>query len=212
MRLVNGPIPPSRTLDPEAAGWTPLREPSSHWFTAVATALSLPFVLGGSAIFISTSALWKPLFKAHPAGLGAAFLVLAALVPVHEMLHALAYGYGLRNPNLIMGVWPRRGLAYVVLDEPVSRSRLLAVLVAPFLVLSLAVPLGLCAFLPARWWCEVGGLFLVHTGLCVGDAAVITRILSQVPPDARVHNQGWKTYWTDEPESGARAGPPAGAR
>lgn len=194
MRFINGPIPESRTFDPVAAHWTPLRTPESRRFVTVAMLSSAPFVVAATMLLLHDAPALRTLFRLQPWILLSFVLLLLMLVPVHEFIHALAYGRSLRSPNLIMGVWLQRGIPYVLCDEPLPRRRVLWMLAAPFGVLTV-LPLALVPWLSGPALSCVLFISLLHAALCVGDAATLLRLLRQTPPGARVHNQGWQTYW-----------------
>ncbi len=195
MRFINGPPPESRTLDPVAAGWTPLREPNSKGFLVACTLIAVPLMVGAFVVLFYNRPVWRPMLRAHPWALAGFATALLAMVPVHEFIHALAYRCGLRSPNLMIGIWLRRGLAYVLCDEPLPRRRVLLMLAAPFLTLSV-LPLFALPFLSAAWLPLVEFLCLLHAGICVGDFATFGRLWTQAPHNALIHNQGWNTYWT----------------
>ena len=125
MRFVCGPIPESSGLDAEANGWTPLREPDSRRFAFVAILLSVPFQVAAIWILFSSLESFRTRFKSGPLGVLLFVAPLLLLIPLHEFVHALAYLKGLRSRRLIMGIWPRRGMAYVIYDSPMRRNRLL---------------------------------------------------------------------------------------
>lgn len=194
MRFINGPIPKSRTFDPIAAGWTPLRTPNERRFVAVAMLCTVPFVLTATMIFLHAAPALRTLFRLDPWSLPCFLLLLLALVPAHEFIHALAYGCGLRSPNLVVGVWLQRGIPYVLCDEPLPRRRVLFMLAAPFGILTI-VPLLTVPLLSGPQLSCVLFFSILHAALCVGDAATFLRLLRQAPPEASIHNQGWQTYW-----------------
>jgi putative zincin peptidase len=193
MRFVFGPIPPSRVLDAEEKGWTPLTQTNSGLFALEASLLAFLFLVPVVLIvfdFAETNQeqLRSPFFLA----------ALVLLLPTHEFLHALAYFKGVRSPHLIMGIWPSRGLCYVILDSPMPRNRVLLLSAAPFLALSI-VPSFLLLLLDFPQRTLVLIVLLVHTALCTGDFMVFISIFRQVPSKAWVHNKGWKTYWNLPP-------------
>jgi hypothetical protein len=195
MRFVNGPIPASQTLDPIAAGWTPLRISDSRRFVVVATLSTIPFLVAATWLLLRAAPVLRPYYRGDPWSLPCFLLLLLVLVPAHEFIHAVAYGCGLRSPNLVAGFWLRRGLAYVWCDEPLPRSRVLGMLAAPFCVLTV-LPLCVTPFLSEPLLFCVLFFSVLHAALCVGDAATFLKILRQAPPRALIHNQGWQTYWT----------------
>jgi hypothetical protein len=200
MRLVCGPIPASEVLNPQQHGWTPLRAWGAGRFAVVALLLGLPFLLAAVVLVVTVNAQTgqvRDLFRAQPL-LGVVYLLaLLAMVPVHELIHGLAYGQGIRSPRLIVGFWPSRGLCYAIYDAPMSRDRVLGVLAGPFLVLSL-LPLFCLPWLTGAARALVLTFSLLHTGSCSGDVICFWWLVSQVPRRASVHNNGWRTFWTAE--------------
>jgi hypothetical protein len=195
MRFVNGPIPESRTFDPGSAGWTPLRAPNERRFVAVAMVCAIPLLLAATIAFLNAAPALRTFFRDHAWSLPCFVLLMLALVPAHEFVHALAYGCGLRSRNLIAGLWLQRGIPYVLCDEPLPRRRVLFMLAAPFCALTV-MPLLTVPFLSAPWFSCVLFFSLLHAALCVGDAATFLRLWRQAPPRALVHNQGWQTCWS----------------
>ncbi len=193
MRFVYGPIPEISGLDSEANGWAPLREPDSRRFAFVAILLSVPFQVAAIWILFSSLESFRTRFKSGPLGV-LLFVALLLLIPTHEFVHALAYLKGLRSRRLIMGIWPRRGMAYVIYDSPMRRNRLLFMVAAPFLVLSI-LPVASLPFLASGARAQVLFLVVIHTAVCVGDAMIFWHV-SRVPPNACLHNKRWTTYWT----------------
>ncbi|MFQ5492178.1 MAG: DUF3267 domain-containing protein [Phycisphaerae bacterium] len=92
----------------------------------------------------------------------------------------------------------RRGLCYVLHDSPVSRNRILVVLLAPVMVMSSVLAAG-AALVPSGWGLVIILAMLVHMAVCTGDLIAFVLVITQVPMNARVHNDGWKTYWTPLP-------------
>ena len=132
MKFVSGPIPSSSDLRVADATWTPLREPTPGVFVAQVLLLAVPLL--GLALGV-LSALRGHL-HAHPTATIVLVFAFVLITPVHELIHAFAYPGGLRSQRLVMGVWLRRGLAYVVYDAPLPRNRVLIMLLAPFVTLT----------------------------------------------------------------------------
>lgn len=152
MRFVCRPIPPSRVLDAEEEGWTPLAEPSSQRFASIAMALAVPLNVPAVMVLLNI----KSVLRAEPAMLLALASCLVAMVPLHEMLHAVAYPGWLRSRHLVVGIWPHRVFAYVVYDSPLPRNRVLLMILTPFVLLSVIPAFGLTLLSPA--W---GGVVLL---------------------------------------------------
>lgn len=155
-------------------------------------ALSVPFVALAAALFNPLAPLLRAGAAVNPWALTLFVIALLLLVPLHELIHAIAYGCGLRSPDLLVGFWPSRVLPYVLYDAPLPRWRVLFMLSGPFLALTI-LPLALAALSFAT----AGFCFfaVLHAALCAGDAMTAVRILPQMPRQAIIHNQRWQTYW-----------------
>lgn len=190
MKFVSGPIPPSSDPSLTDDNWTPLREPSPGVFVAQVLLLALPLL--GLALRVLLQL--KGHLHTHPTATILLVCSFAMIVPVHELIHAFAYPGGLRSRHLVMGVWLRRGLAYVVYDAPLPRNRVLIMLLAPFATLT--VVLGMIVIVvPSQWRLMALLVMLVHTAICLGDFLTYSRLVRQVPVCAQVQNDGWVTYW-----------------
>ena len=200
MRFVWGPIPPGRVLNPQKEHWTPLRELGAGRLAVVGSLLGLPFFIAAVIVLRSMNGQLGGLVKTQPLVGGACLLAFLAMMPVHELIHGLAHGQGIRSPHLIIGAWPSRGLCYAIYDSPLPRNRVLGMVVAPFLVLSI-LPLVCMPWLQGAAWGLVLIFSLLHAAMCGGDFIVFWRLVSQVPRNALVHNNGWQTFWSAQPAS-----------
>jgi hypothetical protein len=194
MRLHFGPIPETPGFVPEPP-WKALKEPTP-WLMQL---LAIPVaVIAGVVV----GALWFWLTPLKTIARDPAFAVwvLAALVwliPVHEVVHALVHpGRGLSDRTCI-GMWLSRGLFYAHCHGPMSRNRFIAILIAPFIVLSV-VPLVVCVLSGTSHPLPVTGS-IVNAFLACGDLLGILLLAWQVPRHATVQNQSWRTYWHTEP-------------
>lgn len=194
MRFVWGPIPPSRVLNPQAEGWTPLRESGPGRFTALALLVGLPFTLATAFLLVDRQDGLRGLFRDDPLAAGLFLGSVLMAIPMHEAIHALAYGQGLRTPHLILGFHTRGMLPYVLFDSPLARGSVLRMLIAPFVALSL-LPLLALPYLHGTAWTLVLAFCSLHAAMCGGDAVVVWRLVAQVPRAGLVHNNGWQTYW-----------------
>ena len=201
MRFVRGPIPSTQAFDPKEKGWTPLdnADPEAKRFATVGNLLALPFVATALWLVLGPRSEVCGFLRSQPLHIAEIVLLLAVLVPVHELIHAAAYFKGLRSPRLIIGVWASRTMIYVIYDAPMPRHRMLLVGAMPFLLLS-AFPAVCLPWLELRHELVAVAWFLVvlHTGLCAFDFLVMWRLFSRVPRGAWVHNNGWTTYWTTQ--------------
>jgi hypothetical protein len=175
-----------------------LRAADSRRFTIVALFCTIPFLLAATVFFFRAAPRLRPIFHEHLWSLVVFLLLLLLLVPAHELIHVIAYRCRFRSRQLWVGIWPERAMAYVLYDAPLPRQRVLGMLAAPFLVLTV-LPLAVTPFLSGPWSQCAAFLALLHAALCVGDAATIQRLLRQVPAEAQIHNHGWQLYWATPP-------------
>ncbi|MHC4404249.1 MAG: DUF3267 domain-containing protein [Planctomycetota bacterium] len=203
MKLRLGRIPPSPDFQPEMGGWHPLREPGPMLMQALAIpiAVAVLLALGGAATWLGMPRFWE----AHPLLLA---VIVVGVIPVHELIHVAAHPGGGRSPYTYVGFWPATLLFYAHYDHVLTRNRMLLILLLPFLVLSV-FPLVLCGLTGWRW--NGAALLSVWNGvLASGDLFGSLIVTWQVPREAWVRNQGYRTWWTaDESVAAAEeAGPP----
>ena len=107
MRFIYGPIPSSQTFDPKEEGWTPLggTDGDASRFAVIASLLSVPFIVPAVWVLLSSRSEIRGFLLGNPLYFVAFLILLVALIPVHEFIHALAYLKGLRSPRLMMGAW-----------------------------------------------------------------------------------------------------------
>jgi len=202
MRFRLGPIPEDPGFDPLREGWVRLREPGPLAIQVIA----LPVAFGALVVGVVLLA------AAAPSGLGGVLAVfglpawawlleLIAAVPAHEAIHALLHPDGGRSAQTVIGLWPRKAVFYANFEAAMTRNRQLLVLAGPYVALGL-LPIGLRA-LPLGWAPPAAAvlslLALVGAVLASGDLIGLALLAAQVPAEAVVRNQGWRTYWRAAP-------------
>lgn len=98
-----------------------------------------------------------------------------------------------RSPHSILGFWPSRVLFYAHYDGEMTRNRFIAILLMPFVVISV-VPLLVSAVaqVTSGW---VAYISAFNALLACGDMLGAGMVVFQIPATAIVRNQGWRTYW-----------------
>lgn len=120
-------------------------------------------------------------------------LLFVCLLVVHELVHAAVHPMSGRSPHSILGCWPSRGVFYAHYDGELTRSRFVAILLMPFVVISI-LPLAFCAVTGiVSTWIAIVSVTNVLAG-CM-DMLGVMLILSQIPALGILRNRGWKTYW-----------------
>lgn len=189
MRFLLGPPPADPSFHPHLP-WQPLREPKQ---IASVIALSLPLGMVAAIGYLTIALTLEPSHTIIVTLNLQAFFAFILLIPLHELLHALAVPGSLGSPQLVVGIWPRTFLAYVHYMGVLRRERWLLVALNPLVTLSL-LSLAFAQVLPA-WkssWLTIGVLNALASG---GDLLGVLLILTQVPRQAWVRNHGWYTYW-----------------
>lgn len=153
--------------------------------------------IGAVAVVIVTE-FWfliTPLRDVTPAMSLPTFLLLfAGLVVVHELIHALIHPRAGFSPRSILGFWAALGF-YAHYDGEMSRNRLVACLLMPFLIISI-VPLLVSAVTQvASGWIAFVSTF---NALCACvDLLLAGSVLLQIPATAMVRFKSWRIYWKE---------------
>jgi hypothetical protein len=204
MRLHYGPIPENPDFHPEAEGWTPLREPSAGLFVWIASGVGIVngilAALAWAAILEDGVNLSYTIRGDDPrpwlsvlVALAIVFGFFAALIGVHELLHAAVFPGWWLSPRTLIGVWPLKGMFYAAYDGPLSRNRFLLALLTPLAVLSI-LP-WLVEAISHTGWPQLPMISVVNAMAAGGDAFAAALIAWQVPAGATMQNQGWKSWW-----------------
>lgn len=194
MRVHFGPIPETPDFMPQPP-WRALKEPTPWLMQLLAVPVA---VVSGGGILALWS--WRTPLKAvvlDPQFMAWGLAAFIWLIPVHEAVHALVHpGRGLSDRTCI-GLWLSRGMFYAHCHGPMSRNRFIAILIAPFIVLSI-LPLIVSALTGWMHPLPVTGS-VVNAFLACGDLLGVLLIVWQIPRDAMIQNQAWRTYWQSSP-------------
>ena len=181
------PQPLAGRFDPYDVAWRQVQDLDA----SVAQVVSL---IAGAALCMATFVMWVVLVPFHPVRIGYGTLIVAAAVVLlmHELAHIVAFLAGRPRGADIDIVWRHRrpSLQY---RGAISRTRYLAVLVAPLAAISL-FPILASVALSLR----SGDLVLVSmlNALVSGtDAVAAALVLLQVPPGAFLQRRGPCLIW-----------------
>ncbi|MEQ2009484.1 MAG: DUF3267 domain-containing protein [Limisphaerales bacterium] len=157
--------------------------------------LALPVGVVAAAVVATLWLLLTPLRDISPAmSLPAFVLFFAGFVVVHELIHALVHPMAGLSPLSILGFWASLGF-YAHYDGEMSRNRLVACLLMPFLSISV-VPLLVSALtqVSSGWVAFVSTLNALCA--CV-DLLLAGSVLVQIPDAAIVRFKSWRIFWRE---------------
>lgn len=182
-------------------GWKPLKEPEGIEKAAL---LSLPFMVINSLIFAVMIYFIYPPFQAFlnqdefrfnlNLDFFTIFLFIGAtygFLTIHEFIHAIFIPNIMTSDKIFWGINGSFGFVYTT--EKIRRNRFLLVSIMPFLLLSFVLPL----ILASLGWLNnfIVFLCLINAGGSSVDILNMILIGSQVPKEAQIVNNGFKTYF-----------------
>lgn len=118
-------------------------------------------------------------------------LALPAMVIVHELMHLVLIPDFLRSDKTFAGITYAGGYAYT--EEVITRPRYLAISIAPFIAVSIILPiaLGIAGMLTPAW---IFLILLNSLGSSV-DILSMALVILQSPPGSSLICNGMNTYW-----------------
>jgi len=188
MKFTVGPIPEDAHFQPDGDVWTIVREPSLEKMMLLSVPVAVLLGLGTVLLWI----LMTPV-GIHDIQVLWSIAATPLLIPVHEIAHASGFPTRGWIAKTCFGVWPSRLAFYAHYQGPLSRNRVLVVLVLPLALISIS-PLVLCSVLrtvsPVAMYVSIGNAFLSSV-----DLASFMLVLRQLPRSAVVRQQGLTMWW-----------------
>lgn len=185
MRSVRAPVTEGFTY-PYDAAWRQVREPGGD----VAQVFAL---VAGTTLAVSTLVLWLAFVPFKPIRIDYASLLVALLIVIvlHELAHAIVFSSGSRERRVEV-TWRkyRPGLRY---HGTLTRTRYLAVLLAPFAAISLGGVLA--ASVLSLSMGDLVLLSMVNALFSGADLVAALLVWEQIPAGAIVRRQGDAVLW-----------------
>lgn len=177
--------------------WTPLKEPQS---IGKATLISIPFMLVNLVICIAVILMldglsWQE-FGFTEEGFEITFslwyvLGFVSMIIIHELIHLVFVPNFLRSDKTYLGITWQAG--FILTEDVISKSRFLLVSFAPFILISIVLPIILSWFGLLTPFLKV--LIIINGVSSSVDFLNSYMIMKQVPKGGRIINNGFKTYW-----------------
>ncbi|OXS68485.1 hypothetical protein B1B04_20365 [Lysinibacillus sp. KCTC 33748] len=178
-------------------GWIPLKEPKN---LISAILLSTPLMIVASMISIGVINIFSSIFLSDfgfSSGVititinFSIILWLALLMIIHELLHLMFIPNFMKSEKISVG-FTLFG-AFVITEEEISKSRYIFITVAPFIILSIILPLILSVV--GLLTTTLKFLVILNAMGSSVDLLNLLLIMKQVPKNATLTCNGPNTYW-----------------
>ena len=186
MRSARAPVTEGFSY-PYDTAWRQVREPHAEVEQVMAFA-------AGAALCLATFVLWLLLAPLKPVSLGYTTVLVALLIVavLHELVHAIAFSWPDGRRLRVELVW-RRYVPKIRYDGAISRRHYIAMLVAPYLAISIA-PIAVAMLLRLSSG-DVMLISLLNALFSGADLVALSLVRNQVPTRATVRTQGDTLLW-----------------
>jgi hypothetical protein len=177
-------------------GWVPMKEPKK---LSSAILISIPIMFINALISIVIINMFSTI-SLNEFGITSSLSInidlgviiwVFLLIIFHELIHLLFIPNFLKSRKTMIG-FTLFG-CYVHTEEELSKSRYILVTIAPFIILSIILPLilGVFGLLSSTF----KSLVLLNSMASSLDILMLILLLTQIPKKASLRNNGTKTYW-----------------
>ncbi|MEH7503793.1 DUF3267 domain-containing protein [Neobacillus drentensis] len=177
--------------------WIPMKEPKN---LTNAILLSTPLMIIAAIITIGVINIFSSIslrdFGLTPnavsitINLSIIFLLVLLLI-FHELLHLIFIPNFIKSEKTYVGFTLFGG--FVITEEEISKSRYIFITIAPFLVISIIMPLILSLF--GLLTTTLKFLIILNSMASSVDLLNLLLIIKQVPKNATLKSNGPNTYW-----------------
>ena len=191
---------PNLHLDLIKNGWVPMKEPKN---VISAILLSVPFMIVAAIISIGVINIFSTISLSDfgltsdsisiTIDLGI-ILLLLFLIVLHELLHLIFIPHFIKSEKTYVGLTLFGG--FVVTEEEISKSRYIFITIAPFMIISIILPLILSVF--GLLTPTLKFLIILNAMASSVDLLNLLLIMKQVPKKATLKSNGPNTYWKRE--------------
>ncbi|WP_313798277.1 DUF3267 domain-containing protein [Cytobacillus sp.] len=188
---------PSLHLDLIKNGWVPMKEPKT---LISAILLSVPLMVVNAIISIGVINIFSTVSLSEfgllsdsisiTINLGIIFWLVLLLI-LHELLHLIFIPNFIKSEKTFVGFTLFGG--FVITEEVVSKSRYIIITFAPFMIISIILPLILSVF--GLLTTTLKFLIILNAMASSVDMLNLLHIIKQVPKNAALKSNGPDTYW-----------------
>lgn len=191
---------PSLHVDLMNNGWVPLKEPKK---LINAILLSIPFMIINAIISIGVINIFSSISLSEfgitsnsiSITINLAIIVWVVLLLIlHESLHFIFIPNFIKSEKTYIGLTLFGG--FVITEEEISKSRYLFITLAPFIIISIILPLILsaCGLLTTT----LKFLIILNAMASSVDILNFLLIIKQVPKNAILKSNSSDTYWKSQ--------------
>lgn len=191
---------PSLHVDLMNNGWVPLKEPKK---LINAILLSIPFMIINAIISIGVINIFSSISLSEfgitsnsiSMTINLAIIVWVVLLLIlHESLHFIFIPNFIKSEKTYIGITLFGG--FVITEEEISKSRYLFITLAPFIIISIILPLILsaCGLLTTT----LKFLIILNAMASSVDILNFLLIIKQVPKNAILKSNSSDTYWKSQ--------------
>lgn len=184
-------------LDLIKNGWVPMKEPKT---LISAILLSVPLMVVNAIISIGVINIFSTISLSDfgllsdsisiTINLGIIFWLVLLLI-LHELLHLIFIPNFIKSEKTFVGFTLFGG--FVITEEEVSKSRYIFITIAPFMIISIILPLILSVF--GLLTTTLKFLIILNAMASSVDMLNLLLIMKQVPKNATLKSNGPDTYW-----------------
>lgn len=177
--------------------WIPMKEPKN---ITSAILLSIPLMIVAAIITIGVINIFSSIslsdFGLNPdaisitINLSSVFGVILLLV-LHELLHLIFIPNFTKSEKTYIGITLFGG--FVITEEEITKPRYIFITIAPFIIISIILPLILSAF--GLLTPTLKFLIILNSMASSVDLLNLLLIIKQVPKNATLKSNGPNTYW-----------------
>ncbi len=155
-------------------------EQKSYWLRGFQLLLAFLLSMGIAFAYIDISrgAAW---FYDVLLPLGFGLLAMLVMVIPHEIIHGIAYKMTGAQKVIYGADWKQMVFHASAPYHPINFKEMLLVALAPFVVITSLLVIGLSTA-SGSWWWAFYGLLLIHTQGCFGDFAMVNFFARQSRP------------------------------
>ncbi|MFE6169565.1 DUF3267 domain-containing protein [Viridibacillus arvi] len=177
--------------------WIPMKEPKN---LTSAILLSTPLMIVAAIISIGVINIFSSIslsdFGLTPDAISitinlSSIFWLILLLIIHELLHLIFIPNFTKSEKTYVGFTLFGG--FVITEEEISKSRYIFITIAPFIIISIILPLILSAF--GLLTTTLKFLIILNSMASSVDILNLLLIFKQVPKNATLKSNGPNTYW-----------------